>query len=83
MPNKAWGRAARAGLALAAFFLFVVASPAAVRAQDQPPDGPVYIVQEGDSLWDIAVRFGVSMQDLQTANGMSDPNQLTLGASLR
>lgn len=70
-------------LVLATFFMFSILSPGPrVMAQDQQPDGPVYIVQEGDSLWDIAVRFGVSMQDLQSANGITDPNQLTLGASL-
>lgn len=50
-------------------------------AQDQP-DGPVYIVQEGDSLWDIAARFRVSLDDLQTVNGISDPSQLIVGARL-
>ena len=53
-----------------------------VTAQDQQPDGPVYVVQDGDSLWDIALRFGVSMDDLEQANGISNPNQLTAGAKL-
>ena len=30
-------------------------------AQSQESEGPIYIVQEGDSLWDIAARFRVSM----------------------
>jgi LysM repeat protein len=34
-----------------------------VNAQDTTPSGPVYIVQEGDSLWDIAYRFHVSQAD--------------------
>lgn len=51
-------------------------------AQDQQPEGAYYIVQEGDSLWDIALRFGVSMQDLQAANNLSDPSQLGLGSRL-
>lgn len=48
----------------------------------QQEEGPVYIVQEGDSLWDIALRFKVSMDDLAKANGISDPSQLVVGARL-
>jgi murein DD-endopeptidase MepM/ murein hydrolase activator NlpD len=48
----------------------------------QQQDGPIYIVQEGDSLWDIALRFKVSMDDLAKANGISDPSQLVVGARL-
>jgi murein DD-endopeptidase MepM/ murein hydrolase activator NlpD len=51
-------------------------------AQDQPPDGPVYIVQAGDSLWDIALRFGVTLDALEKANNITDPNQLAEGDRL-
>jgi murein DD-endopeptidase MepM/ murein hydrolase activator NlpD len=36
-----------------------------------PSGGPVYVVQEGDSLWDIAARFNVSVDDIAAANGMT------------
>jgi murein DD-endopeptidase MepM/ murein hydrolase activator NlpD len=39
-----------------------------------PPPGPVYIVQEGDSLWAIAARFGISVDTLTTANGLINGN---------
>lgn len=52
------------------------------QAQDSGEAGPVYIVQPGDSLWDIALRFRVSMEDLRLANGISDPSQLVAGARL-
>jgi murein DD-endopeptidase MepM/ murein hydrolase activator NlpD len=52
------------------------------RAQTTPPSGPVYIVQEGDSLWDIAYRFHVSQQDLANANGIMNANQITVGQQL-
>ena len=42
------------GLVVAAMFLITVL-PA--DAQENPTDGPVYIIQEGDLLWDIAQRF--------------------------
>ena len=53
-----------------------------VGAQQAEPDGPVYIVQEGDSLWDIAVRFRLSLDDLAQANGITDPNKLAVGDQL-
>ena len=52
------------------------------RAQGEEPSGPYYIVREGDSLWQIAARFGVSIEDLMSENGISDANQLTIGARL-
>jgi murein DD-endopeptidase MepM/ murein hydrolase activator NlpD len=52
-------------------------------AQDQQiPNGPVYIVQQGDTLDGIALRFGVSSQDLQNLNHISDPNKLATGMQL-
>lgn len=51
-------------------------------AQDQQPDGPIYLVQSGDSLWDIALRFGIAVQDLANENGIQDWNQLTAGQEL-
>jgi murein DD-endopeptidase MepM/ murein hydrolase activator NlpD len=53
-----------------------------VSAQTPTPNGPVYIVQPGDSLWDIAIRFGVSLDALEKANNLTDPNQLSEGDRL-
>lgn len=52
------------------------------RAQEGQPDGPVYVVEEGDSLWTISLRFGVTMAELMEANSISDPGQLAAGARL-
>jgi len=61
----------------------ILALPLAVaKAQDQQPQGPVYIVQAGDSMWEIAQRFGVSLDDLVKTNGLSDPNQVAAGTAL-
>jgi murein DD-endopeptidase MepM/ murein hydrolase activator NlpD len=53
-----------------------------VFAQEQQPDGPVYIVQEGDSLWDIAFRFGIPLDSLANTNGITDASQLSIGDEL-
>jgi len=39
-----------------------------------PSTGPVYIVQEGDTLWAIAVLFDTGVGDIMTANNMPDTN---------
>jgi murein DD-endopeptidase MepM/ murein hydrolase activator NlpD len=44
--------------------------------------GPIYIVQAGDTLNSIALRFGISAEDLQQANGIADPNNLKIGQRL-
>ena len=51
-------------------------------ARQTEADGPIYIVQEGDSLWSIALRFRVSMSDLENINQISNPNQLAVGMRL-
>ena len=66
-------------LTIIAFFaiLFTV-SPALA----QTANGPVYIVQSGDTLSSIASRFNVALEDLMTANSISDPNLLSAGQEL-
>lgn len=77
----------RIGIATRLFFLISVLllftvnlSPA--WGQETTQDGPSYIVQEGDTLWSIAQRFRVSVQELQTSNGLTNPNQLIAGMKL-
>lgn len=52
-----------------------------VIAQDQP-SGPVYVVQTGDTFYSIAVKFGVTVDDLVSANPQVDPNMLSIGAEV-
>jgi murein DD-endopeptidase MepM/ murein hydrolase activator NlpD len=63
-------------LLLAAALLFG-ARPAAAQSE-----GPIYIVQPGDSLSTIAARFDISLADLMAANDITDPNVLSAGQQL-
>ena len=65
-------------LSLIASLLFIV-QPAAAQT---PVSGPVYIVQAGDTLSTIAARFNVSINDLMSANNISNPNLLAVGQQL-
>ncbi|MBE3065950.1 MAG: LysM peptidoglycan-binding domain-containing protein [Chloroflexi bacterium] len=52
-----------------AFIIIVSAAPVSAQTPTPPP-GPVYIVQSGDTLWDIAIIFNVSVTDIMAANNM-------------
>jgi len=62
--------------------IIIVSSFHPVLAQDSSPDGLVYIVQEGDNLWDIAIRFGVSTDDLMAVNGIGADGNVVIGQEL-
>lgn len=55
--------------------LFVL--PISVSAQES--EGVRYVVQPGDTLSSIALRFDVPMNDIIAASGLSDPNNLHVG----
>ena len=44
--------------------------------------GAIYIVQQGDTLGDIAARLGVTVQELIEANQLTDPNSISAGQQL-
>jgi murein DD-endopeptidase MepM/ murein hydrolase activator NlpD len=45
-------------------------------------DADQYVVQAGDTLGDIAARYGVSAEALMQANNLADPNALSVGQTL-
>lgn len=53
-----------------------------VQAQDNTPDGPVYVVQSGDTFYTIAIMFGVTVDDIAKANPDINPNMLSIGAEI-
>ncbi len=66
------------------FALFIIFSVPGSNgsAQSEAPNLPVYIVQPGDSINLIALKFNVSSEDLMLANGISDANFLQVNAQL-
>jgi murein DD-endopeptidase MepM/ murein hydrolase activator NlpD len=64
---------------LALIFLMLTAVPSL--AQDDN-GGLQYVVQPGDTLTSIATRFGISVDALSSANGITNPNQLFAGQPL-
>jgi LysM repeat protein len=49
------------------------ATPASAQTPTPPPPspaGPIYIVQEGDTLWDIAALFDTSVENVMSANSL-------------
>ncbi len=65
---------------LVLFALLVPALPAAAAPDAQ--SGGVHIVQRGETLSQIARRYGVSMTALAQANGISNPNFIYAGQRL-
>lgn len=48
----------------------------------QRQDADQYVVQAGDTLGSISQKYGVSLGALMQANGLADPNLLTVGMTL-
>jgi murein DD-endopeptidase MepM/ murein hydrolase activator NlpD len=68
-------------LIISLLLVFTLPSPE-VWAQSGAASGPVYVVEYGDTLWDIALRFGVSLDDLRAANGIGESGSIAVGMQL-
>lgn len=46
------------------------------------PSGTMYTVEQGETLFEIALRFGVSVNDIAALNGIANINRILLGQEL-
>jgi spore germination protein len=42
----------------------------------------IHVIQSGENLWLLSQRYGVSINQIVTANGLADPNSLAIGQAL-
>ncbi len=57
-------------------------TPAPTSTPTMTPTPIIYKIQSGDSLLKIAIEFGISVQSLQEANGITDPLGLQINQEL-
>ncbi|MGI6741819.1 MAG: peptidoglycan DD-metalloendopeptidase family protein [Brevefilum sp.] len=73
----------RSALTIIILLMFLLPSNwSGVQAKAHLQELPVYIVQQGDTLGTIALRFGVSVDDIIAENPMANPNALDIGQRL-
>jgi len=64
------------------FLLFLIILGFTIQPASAQASGPIYIVQSGDTLFNIALRFNVSFDDLIAANPAINPNFLSEGQEI-
>lgn len=62
--------------------LLLLAMGTSVASAQEGDRGPIYVVQEGDTLIAIAARFGTTVAALVEANGIADPSAIQPGMEL-
>ncbi len=71
----------KATLIIITILILTTAIPAAAQ-ESTPPSGPIYIIQPGDTLSNIASRFNIPLADLMSANNITNANAISAGAQL-
>lgn len=57
-------------------------TPADAKATDVPDDVVIHVVQPGEGLYDIAVKYKVDAQKIAAANNIANPNLIRAGQKL-
>jgi LysM repeat protein len=60
----------------------VPATPSDTPTPTVTPTPLIYVIQKGDTLIPIARQFGVTVGDIQEANGITDPRRLRIGQEI-
>jgi len=68
-------------LIIAAIILFLLGNPQPILAQDNPTN-PVYVVQPGETLSQIAQKFNVTVNEIVSINNISNPDLISPGIRL-
>ena len=69
---------------LLSFLLLIILVSATIRpVSAQDTGGPVYVVQSGDTLSSIAVKFGTRVAAIATLNNIQDINVIHVGQVLK
>ena len=58
-------------------------APVSPAPEPEPPDYITYIIQPGDTLSQLAVRFGTTVNVLASLNDLTDPDLIYAGQTLR
>ena len=56
--------------------------PKPEEAPKKQPTVLVHVVQQGETLWDIAQAYGITVDSIVSANDLSNPNRLKVGQKL-
>lgn len=64
--------------------MLLLCIPLIAFAQDEniPSNATIHVVQRGENLFRIAMRYGLSTDDLARLNGLTDPNSIFVGQRL-
>ncbi len=81
-PRLRLRRLAQGALLLSLVGILLVAGPAPAGRVQAQASGPVYVVQTGDTLYSIALSFGITVDALQAANPNVSANALGVGQSV-
>jgi hypothetical protein len=71
-----------AGLPTAAPLTPAASAAAPARPSEALPTPTLYIVKGGDTLGSIAQAYGLTVEAIMSANGLTDPNVVTVGQAL-
>jgi len=61
----------------------VAASPSPGTATPKATSGSTYTVKAGDTLWDLAQEWGVTVDAIIATNSLSTPDDLAIGQELK